>query len=198
MAAPNGAGPPASAGRIVVGVDGSPGSLAALCWALREASSRGLTVHAVAAWEFPMESTFSDMATVGDFHPVVAAEEILVSALADAGVAADDPTVTTAPVEGHPAEVLMRMASGARVAGGRIPGARTDLRGITRLGQPLRRRPRRLPGRRHQAHRGQVRPWIPFSTSMRRRSPMADRRRRDRDRHRRPELRPSSEKWEEQ
>ena len=115
MAAPNGAGPQASAGRIVVGVDGSPGSLAALCWALREAASRGLTAHAVAAWEFPMESTFGDMATVGDFHPVVAAEEILVSALADASVAADDPTVTTAPVEGHPAEVLMRMASSAEL-----------------------------------------------------------------------------------
>ena len=49
-----------------------------------------------------MESTFGDMATVGDFHPVVAAEEILVSALADAGVAADDPTVTTAPSRATP------------------------------------------------------------------------------------------------
>lgn len=115
MAALNGAGPQASVGRIVVGVDGTPGSQAALCWALREASSRGLAVHAVAAWEFPMESTFGDMATVGDFPPVVAAEEILVSALADAGVAADDPTVTSAPLEGHPAEVLMRMASGAEL-----------------------------------------------------------------------------------
>lgn len=113
MAAPSGAGAQAPAGRIVVGVDGSPGSLAALRWALREASSRGVALHAVTAWEFPMESTFGDMATIGDFHPVVAAEEILVAALTDAGVAAHDETVTTAPVEGHPAEVLMQMASGA-------------------------------------------------------------------------------------
>lgn len=113
MAAPNGAGAHAPDGRIVVGVDGSPGSMAALRWALREASARGLPLHAVTAWEFPTESTFGDMATIGDFHPVVAAEEILVSALADAGVAADGETVTTAPVEGHPAEVLMQVASGA-------------------------------------------------------------------------------------
>jgi hypothetical protein len=33
---------------------------------------------------------------------VVAAEEILLAALADVGVASDDETVTTAPVEGTP------------------------------------------------------------------------------------------------
>lgn len=113
MAAPNGAGAHALAGRIVVGVDGSPGSLAALRWALREASARNLLLHAVTAWEFPTVSTFGDMATIDDFHPVVAAEEILVSALADAGVEADGEKVTTAPLEGHPAEVLMQVASGA-------------------------------------------------------------------------------------
>lgn len=107
--------PRSPGGGIVVGVDGSPGSLAALRWAVREASTRGLAVHVVSAWEYPMESTFGDMATVGDFHPVVAAEKILMTALADAGVAADDETVTTAPVEGHPAEVLMQVAAGAEL-----------------------------------------------------------------------------------
>jgi nucleotide-binding universal stress UspA family protein len=55
------------------------------------------------------------MATVSDSHPVVAAEEVLVSALADAGVAADDNRVTTTPAEGHPAEVLMQKAAGAEL-----------------------------------------------------------------------------------
>jgi nucleotide-binding universal stress UspA family protein len=115
MATPTGSRPPAPLGRIVVGVDGSPGSLAAFRWALHEGASRGLQVHAVTAWEFPLELTFGAMATVGDSHPVVAAEEILVSALADAGVATDDDRVTTTPVEGHPAEVLMQKAVGAEL-----------------------------------------------------------------------------------
>ena len=37
-------------GRIVVGVDGSAGSLAALKWAMHEARLRGSTVHAVLGW----------------------------------------------------------------------------------------------------------------------------------------------------
>lgn len=40
----------ASAGRVVVGVDGSPGSLAALTWALREARLRQVTLHVVLGW----------------------------------------------------------------------------------------------------------------------------------------------------
>ena len=55
------------------------------------------------------------MAAVGSFHPVVAAEEILLAALTDVGVAGDDETVTTAPVGGHPAEVLMKKAEGAEL-----------------------------------------------------------------------------------
>jgi nucleotide-binding universal stress UspA family protein len=99
----------------VVGVDVSPGSLAALRWAIREASARGAAVHAVTAWEVPTESTFGDMATVGDFHPVITAERILVAPWADAGAADSHVTVTTAPVQGHPAEVLMQQAERAEL-----------------------------------------------------------------------------------
>ena len=115
MACRNGASRRSPAGEIVVGVDGSPGSLAALCWAIRERNVRGMRVHAVVAWEFPLASTFGDMATVGDFHPVIAAEEILLAALADAGVAGDDETGDHGAGGGAPTEVLMKKAEGAEL-----------------------------------------------------------------------------------
>jgi nucleotide-binding universal stress UspA family protein len=40
--------------RIVVGVDGSEPSAAALRWALEEANRRGLGLHVVTCWSFPM------------------------------------------------------------------------------------------------------------------------------------------------
>jgi nucleotide-binding universal stress UspA family protein len=40
-------------GRVVVGVDGSPGSLHALAWAGREARLRSATLEVVAAWTYP-------------------------------------------------------------------------------------------------------------------------------------------------
>ena len=84
-------------------------------WTIREASARGMAVHAVIVWEVPIESTFGDMATVGDFHPVIAAEQILVTALGDVGAADTDLTVTTTPVQEHPAEVLMQQAERAEL-----------------------------------------------------------------------------------
>lgn len=43
--------PPPAGNRIVVGIDGSQGSLDALTWALREARLRDATVHAVLGWD---------------------------------------------------------------------------------------------------------------------------------------------------
>lgn len=41
-------------GRIVVGVDGSPGSVEALRWAAEEAQVRGTSVRAIYAWTYPL------------------------------------------------------------------------------------------------------------------------------------------------
>lgn len=43
---------PAPVRRVVVGVDGSKGSFAAMRWALREARAHGVELHAVFAWQF--------------------------------------------------------------------------------------------------------------------------------------------------
>ena len=47
------------AGRIVVGVDGSVGSRAALGWALSQARSTGGTVDVVGSWQVPTVNEYS-------------------------------------------------------------------------------------------------------------------------------------------
>jgi nucleotide-binding universal stress UspA family protein len=49
-------------GRIVVGVDGSEGSLAALRWAAAEAILRGDVLHVVTVWELPHTAYMSSPA----------------------------------------------------------------------------------------------------------------------------------------
>ena len=133
-------------GEVVVGVDGSPGSLAALGWARTEASTRRVGLHAVIAWELPVESIFGAMVTVGDFHPVVAAEEALAKALA--GRAPGPGSCWTATRRGRP----LRQRHRARRRNGlpapcRVPSPRRDLRRRRR-----RQLHRHLPQPRVRAH----------------------------------------------
>ncbi|MEV6703939.1 universal stress protein, partial [Streptomyces sp. NPDC051453] len=53
--------------RIVVGVDGSPSSRAALRWAVRYAGLVGGRVEAVSAWEVPGMASWSAPAVDTDF-----------------------------------------------------------------------------------------------------------------------------------
>lgn len=115
MAVPANMGRPPPRRGLVVGVDGSPGSVAALRWAMREAFSRAAMVNVVTAWEFPVVSNFGAVVPADDLHPAIAARNTLLSALDAAGVVAGADMVTTTPVEGHPAEVLMQQARGAEL-----------------------------------------------------------------------------------
>ncbi|QXJ22638.1 universal stress protein [Actinomadura graeca] len=71
---------PASGGGIVVGVDGSPGSAAALGFAFEEAAARGAGVRAVLAWTHPASaapeelrpSAFDAEALAGEHERVLA------------------------------------------------------------------------------------------------------------------------------
>jgi nucleotide-binding universal stress UspA family protein len=106
---------PQMGGRIVVGVDGSRESLAALRWAGEEARIRDATVIAVTAWE---NSNVATLGTPGGLaSPDLSAElkrgaeEVQQAALRDAGL---DPTdVQSAIVEGGAARVLLEAARGA-------------------------------------------------------------------------------------
>lgn len=71
--------------RIVVGVDGSSSSKAALAWAVGQAQLTGAVVEAVTAWDFP--ATYGYAAPVIDVDWEGIAAQVLTDAIAE--VAAD-------------------------------------------------------------------------------------------------------------
>jgi len=103
-------------GRIVVGVDGSPHSKAALAWAVRQAGLTGASVEAVIAWHYP---AMFGAAPFGPTGPLETADfgEWAASVLADAikeTVDPDAPVKVSATVrEGNSAQVLLEAADGA-------------------------------------------------------------------------------------
>jgi nucleotide-binding universal stress UspA family protein len=105
---------------VVVGVDGSDNSIAALRWAGAYAATTGCRVRAVSAWEFPAYADTSGMVT----YPSPAllfegAEAIVTEAIAEAKID-DGVEVVHEVVEGHPARVLLdRSADAALLVVGR-------------------------------------------------------------------------------
>jgi len=97
--------------RIVVGVDGSDSSKAALRWAIRQAKLTGDSVDAVTAWHYP--STYGWTAGDGVIDLEGDAKQALTEALNE--ISSLEPEVPVRPLvtEGHAAEVLLRAAKGA-------------------------------------------------------------------------------------
>ena len=105
-------------GRIVVGVDGSTGSMAALGWAVDEARLRGTSLHVVMTWEMPQ--TYGSPSIIGmGMDPSLDAKAVLAEAadneaarLAHVVVPDDVPTVWEV-VQGHPGWKLTEVSEGA-------------------------------------------------------------------------------------
>lgn len=100
--------------KIVVGVDGSDPSKAALAWAIRQARLTGAVVEAVIAWEFP--------ATYGYPMPVLPsvsfgdlAAEVLASTIAEVADRDEQATISRKVVEGNAAQVLLDASAGAEL-----------------------------------------------------------------------------------
>lgn len=102
--------------RIVVGVDGSPSSKAALQWAMRQAALTGSKLEAVIAWHYPPMYGGFGMAPVSTVD-AVSLDEIAAKTLNDAIADAMDPAssvqLSTQVAEGNPAQVLLDAAEGA-------------------------------------------------------------------------------------
>jgi nucleotide-binding universal stress UspA family protein len=102
-------------GTVVVGVDGSDGSVAALRFALEEARIRGAGLKAVNAWHIPPAVYGAGWAPASvdldEYRKL--AEAALQKSLEDVGAAASGVTVTPVLEEGQPADVLCAEAENA-------------------------------------------------------------------------------------
>ena len=100
---------------IVVGVDGSHGSVEALKFAIEEARVRGAEVKAVSAWEVPASAYGTGMVPIpvdaGSFEKI--ARDALGKTLDDAGASTASVSVTPILHKGHPADVLVAEARDA-------------------------------------------------------------------------------------
>lgn len=103
------------AGSIVVGVDGSPASHAALRWAAEEAALRGAAIVAVHAWTYVPPPPIGEPGMIpmpaGDLAGQLEAERAAARAELDAALADAFPDgapegLESRLVEGDPAEVL--------------------------------------------------------------------------------------------
>jgi nucleotide-binding universal stress UspA family protein len=104
--------------RIVVGVDGSSASLAALRWAVREAGLRMTDLHVVRAWEDAAKRVApyaSHACPPGDAEDLLAASERLEAEVTAAVGCASLGTVTVEIAEGLAARVLLDHADGAEM-----------------------------------------------------------------------------------
>ena len=101
--------------RIVAGVDGSPSSIMALRWAVRQAELTGGTVDAVISWEFPIAAGGMGWAPTSGIDDTDYSE-LATKALSTAVAEVSPPpgvTVRQIVVEGNAAQVLLDAAAHA-------------------------------------------------------------------------------------
>jgi nucleotide-binding universal stress UspA family protein len=116
---------------VVVGIDGSPESVAALRWAGRYAGATGATVRAVRAWHFPTAAGFPPEGKA----PQPVTDEIkqqMRDQIDSATAGADIPPSVQVDTEigyGHPAQVLIDESKKANllVVGHRGHGGFTEM-----------------------------------------------------------------------
>ena len=97
--------------RIVAGIDGSPASVAALEWAVRQAEYTKSDLEVVAAWEWP--TSFGWSFIPDGYDPAGDLAKTLEPIVAKLKSAHPDVVIVSKIVEGHPAPVLIHESVGA-------------------------------------------------------------------------------------
>jgi nucleotide-binding universal stress UspA family protein len=102
-------------GRIVVGVDGSESSKAALAWAVRQAALTGASVDAVQAWHDPVSYSYGYGYAMALPLPDVEkfAAGVLDEAIAEAAELVPGVEIRPVLVQDNPAQALLDAAKGA-------------------------------------------------------------------------------------
>jgi len=98
--------------RIVVGIDISPASMAALEWAAHQAELTGATLEVLMTWEWPTSYGWS-LPVPSGYDPEQDAAKVLDQALAPLRKEHPRITVQSAVLEGHPAPLLVKASHGA-------------------------------------------------------------------------------------
>lgn len=103
--------------RIIVGVDGSPGSKTALTWAMNQAARTGATVEAITTWQNPAQYGtaygWSYDVFEGDTYGAAIAKS-LDDTIAEVAAQVPHPvTVLAQVIEGHAVEALLHAAANA-------------------------------------------------------------------------------------
>jgi nucleotide-binding universal stress UspA family protein len=98
--------------RVVVGIDGSTCSIAALNWAADWAELTASTVEAIATWEWPTSYGVA-LFLPSDYDPAADAETMLRDVVKVAQETHPDVVFRPLVVEGHPAPVLIKASRGA-------------------------------------------------------------------------------------
>jgi nucleotide-binding universal stress UspA family protein len=97
--------------RIVVGVDGSPSSKAALAWAIGQAKLTGAMVEAVIAWDYPATYGYAGVVVDVDWEGLAA--QVLGDAVSEVAPDAAPVAIRQRVSEGNAAQVLLDASAGA-------------------------------------------------------------------------------------
>jgi nucleotide-binding universal stress UspA family protein len=97
---------------IVVGVDGSDGSVGALSWACDRAEGTGASVEAVTTWQWPMSLGPAVPIPTG-YDPARDAQTMLETIVQPEADRHPSLTIRARVIEGHPAEALVEASRSA-------------------------------------------------------------------------------------